>query len=203
MKRKILVLLVLLIGMALPYKVMAAGDVRVSTNNISVTPGGTATFTISADNAAGKVSISSSDPSIATASISNKGNEDSDNEMFLDKDSRTITVTGVSVGEATITVTLDDVATYDNEDLSEKTYTINVTVNNTSSSDDKNNNIDNSNNNSGDSVVTTTVTNTVKISSVKNPSTSDIKISILIIAIAIMGAIIFVGYKRLKKNKLM
>lgn len=197
MKRKILVLLVLLIGMALPYKVMAAGDVKVSTNNVSVKPGSTATFTISADNAAGKVSIASSDPSIATASISNKGSEDSDNEMFLDKDSRTITVTGVSAGETTITVTLEDVATYDNEDLSKKTYTVKVMVNNPTSSDEKNENIDNSNNNAGDSVTTTTV----KASSVKNPRTLDIKISFIIIAIVMLSMVIFVGYKKLKKNK--
>ena len=102
-----------------PITVLASGNVSVSTSNLSITKGSTASFTISANNAAGRIDISSANSGVASVSTSS---------LFLDMQSTTVTVTGNSVGTTTIKVYAVDVTTYDDEDLTGKTFTINVTV---------------------------------------------------------------------------
>lgn len=112
--KKILFTLVLM----LPVMVFAAGSVTVNKTSISVENGKTATFTVTANNAAGKVTFKSNNNGIASI---NKSSE------WVEKGSTTVTVTGVSVGSATITVTVD-AATFDEEPIKTTYYvTVNVT----------------------------------------------------------------------------
>ena len=116
---KYFILTIVLAVCLLPYTVFAAGNVSVSTTKLTVKKGSTATFKITANNAAGRVDITSSNPSVATVS---------DSSLFLDMQSGTITVTGKSAGTTTITIVTTDVTTYDDEDISGKKYTVTVTV---------------------------------------------------------------------------
>ncbi len=120
-KIQYLVITLLLTICLLPVSVLAAGSISVSTKSITVKKGSKATFKISANNSAGRVEITSSNPEVASVSTSS---------LFLDMQSGSITVTGNSAGTATITVLAKDVTTYDDEELNGKTYTIKVTVTN-------------------------------------------------------------------------
>ena len=102
-----------------PFCASASGSIAPNKGSISITQGGSSSFVISANNAAGKVSISSSNGSVASVSTSSG---------WLDNNSMTVTVTGNSPGSATINVTLSDAATYDEEELG-NSYNIGVTVN--------------------------------------------------------------------------
>ncbi|MBR5742966.1 MAG: cadherin-like beta sandwich domain-containing protein [Clostridia bacterium] len=90
----------------------------VSTGSLKIKKGGSASFTVKASNAAGKISISSSDTGVATASESS---------VWLDNSSVTVTVKGVANGSCRITVKCVDVATYDEETVS-SSYTVKITV---------------------------------------------------------------------------
>ncbi len=98
--------------------VYAKGSIKPSKTSMSITEGGSGSFSISASNAAGRVDISTSDSSVATVSVKSK---------WLDNNSVTVKVTGKKVGTATITVRLSDAATFDEEVLN-KTYKITVKV---------------------------------------------------------------------------
>ena len=76
-------------------------------------------------NAAGAITIKSSNPSVADVNMSQ---EFMDSTSESSKDTKTITVTGKEVGTATITVTLSDVATYDTVKSLSGSYTITVNV---------------------------------------------------------------------------
>lgn len=120
MKKLNYLLITILIGICFwPLSVLAAGNVSVSTTNLTIVKGSSATFTITASNAAGRIDISTSNAAVASISSSS---------VFLDMQSSTITVRGNASGTATITVRATDVTTYDDEDISGRTYTINVTV---------------------------------------------------------------------------
>ena len=98
----------------------AAGGMAVSTGSMSLKPGDNASFTVSASNAAGAFSVSSSNSNVATASVSG--------ENFLDNSSATINVSAKSAGTAVITIRATDMATYDEEDISGQTRTVTITV---------------------------------------------------------------------------
>lgn len=115
--KRIITLLIITILM-LPICVLAKGSISVSTKNITLTEGGSASFKVSASNAAGRIDISIQDSGIASISKTN---------AFLDNDSTTIKVNAKKIGTTKITVKLSDAATYDEETLS-GTYTITVTV---------------------------------------------------------------------------
>lgn len=121
MKKKYLIIL-LLTMIIMPFKVFAAGGFSVSTTSISMYPGESKTITISTNNAVGKLNISSSNGGVASASpgsifIQNPGTSGS------------ITITGNSVGTATISVVAsDNFATMDEEILAGQTKTITVNV---------------------------------------------------------------------------
>ena len=120
MKKILAVLFALILSLTVPNVVFAAGGVSVSTGNLSITEGESASFTITANNAAGRVDIASSNPGVAAVSVGSQ---------FLDRNSCTVTVTAGAVGSAAITVQLTDVYTFDEEDLSGRSYTVQVTVN--------------------------------------------------------------------------
>ena len=75
-------------------------------SNINISKGGKSSFVVTANHSAGRVDIKSSNSEIV---------EVSESSVFLDMDSATITVSGVSVGSAKITVYLYDVTTYDDD----------------------------------------------------------------------------------------
>ena len=121
MKRLKTILIALIMGMfAFPSNAMAAGGISVSTGSLSMNVGGSASFTVTANNAAGRVDISSSNSGVARISTGS---------AFLDNNSASVTVTGVAAGTATITVKATDVTTYDDENISGAVRTISVSVN--------------------------------------------------------------------------
>ena len=118
--RKIKLFIITLLGILLiPSIVSAAGNITVSTTNLNITTGGSGSFKITASNAAGKVNISSSNTSVATVSQSS---------VFLDMESTTVKVTAKAVGSAVLTVYVEDGTTYDDQNISGRTYKINVNV---------------------------------------------------------------------------
>lgn len=98
---------------------LAAGSIAPSPRSISITTGGTGSFTITASNACGRVDISSSNPGVATVT--------SGSSQWLENNSTAVTVKGVAAGTASITVRLSDAATFDEEELT-GSYTVTVTV---------------------------------------------------------------------------
>ena len=121
MKKKYLIILLLTMFL-MPFKVFAAGGFSVSTTSISMYPGESKTVTISTNNAVGKLNITSSNGSIASASPSS---------IFIQNpgSSGSITITGNNVGTATISVVASsDFATMDEEILAGVTKTIVVNI---------------------------------------------------------------------------
>lgn len=117
--KKIIKMLILSIAMLFPMLVLAKGNVSVSRTNISLTKGQNANFVITANNAVGRVDISSSNNNIASVSS---------DKIWVENNRTTITVKGNAVGSTTIKVKITDVTTFDDENLSGTTYTINVNV---------------------------------------------------------------------------
>lgn len=113
-----IILAVMLVVCALPISAFAAGSVSVSTSSISMAPGQSKTFTITATNAAGRVDISSSNPAVATVSTSSS---------WVENGSVTVTVKAVAAGSATISVVCTDVSDNDlNLITGTKTISVNV-----------------------------------------------------------------------------
>lgn len=119
MKNIRILLIVLVVNFCFMLNVFAQGGVSISTSSLNITKGESKTFTITANNSAGRIDISSTNSSIASISKTS---------TFLDMTSDTITVTANSVGSTTIKIYISDMTTYDDEDLSGKTYTININV---------------------------------------------------------------------------
>lgn len=117
MKNKLLKLFTLII-LLFPLAVSAAGGVSVSKTSINIKKGSTATFTITANNAAGNIVVSSSNPNIAQPSVGS---------TWIENQTITVTVGGISVGSTTIKISLADISTFDEEVLS-GTYTVTVNV---------------------------------------------------------------------------
>jgi len=111
--------------MLLPIKVFASGYISPSTGSLTIEQGSTKTFTITAYNAIGDVSISSNNSSVASVNTSFW-----ETGIVGENETRTgtITVSGVSVGSTTLTLTIDG-ATFDEDPQSlagVRTITINV-----------------------------------------------------------------------------
>ena len=102
----------------IPMSVYASGTVNVSTKSLTLDIGNKKTFSVSANNAAGRIDISNSDSSIIRINPSN---------VFLDNNLESFTVEGLKEGTARISIILTDVVTYDEETLT-GTYYIDVTV---------------------------------------------------------------------------
>lgn len=119
---------ILMVTVLAPFKTYAVGGFSVSTQDITLHPGESTTFSITASNSAGKIDLSTSDTNIASI------NSDS---IFLDMDSEDITVKANSVGTATITASASsNFATYDEEILEGQSYTITINVVEDSQTDD-------------------------------------------------------------------
>lgn len=108
MKRFIKYLAILLVAIILPSKTLAAGSITATPTNVTITKGASANVTIKANNAAGRLDISSSNTKIATVGTSS---------VWLDNQSQAIKITGKTVGSTTVVIKKTDVATYDSEVL--------------------------------------------------------------------------------------
>jgi len=112
-KRIILIITLLLF----PIVTLAAGSVTINTTSLSLEHGGSTSFKITANNAAGQVTIKSNNTGIVRVDKSSE---------WVENQTITVNVRAVSAGTTTITVTVN-AATFDEEALT-NTYTINVTV---------------------------------------------------------------------------
>ena len=117
MKRSKYLVALFIAMLFIPLQVFAAGSVTTNKSVVNVVEGSSSSFTIKATNAAGKVTITSSDTSIATVSKSS---------TWVENESISISVKGKKVGTTTIKVVVD-AATFD-EEVIKKTYTIKVNV---------------------------------------------------------------------------
>lgn len=97
----------------------AKGSFGVSKTSVTLTEGGSTTFTINVSNSEGKFTISSSDTSVVAVSSTSE---------WIDKNGKTITLTAKKKGKATITVTATEVADTDENEVT-GSRTIAVTVN--------------------------------------------------------------------------
>ena len=134
MKKALFKLLLFVVMVACPVIARASGGISISPTSLTVDVGKTRTFTITARNTHGSVTLSSSDSSVAVISTNSWETGEVEPDQSV---STTITVTGVSEGSATIAINID-ATTFDNEVLSpERTVTVvvkNVSSNNNLSS---------------------------------------------------------------------
>ncbi len=94
------------------------GSVTLNTNSLSISKGKTSTFKVTGSCAAGRLTITSSNTSVATVDQA---------DVFIDDSAVTITVTAVNSGNATISIALTDMGDYAGNVIS-GTKTVNVTV---------------------------------------------------------------------------
>ena len=95
-----------------------SGNISVSISNVSLNSGESKTFTVTASCAAGKITVTSSNPSVATVSSTSE---------FLDNSSANIMITAKGGGTANINIVLSDIADYTEKILTgTKTITVNV-----------------------------------------------------------------------------
>ena len=119
---------ILMVTVLAPFKTYAVGGFSVSTQDITLRPGESASFSVTASNSAGKIDLSTSDANIASINSDN---------IFLDMDSEDITVKANNTGTTTIIVSASpDFATYDEEILEGQSYTIRINVAEDSQTDD-------------------------------------------------------------------
>lgn len=158
--RKVFNKLFLAILLLFPISVFAAGSVSVSPTSLTIEEGSSKTFTISAYNTIGDVSISSSNSGVASVSTGEWGTGMVDEGQTK---TGTITVTGKSVGTATITLTID-AATFDGDDLAgqTRTVTVNVVAKPTPPSNNNNNNSNNNNSNNNQATDNRSKNNNIK-----------------------------------------
>ena len=116
--KKILILILMII-MIFPKNILALGSIDINTSDIYVEKGDSVPLNIAFNNAAGRINIESSHSDIVGVS---------DENAFLDMDSKTITINGLAKGNSTIKISAVDVNTYDKEDLTGSVYNINVYV---------------------------------------------------------------------------
>lgn len=113
---KYLSLIICTFIISINYVKAASYDVTVTSKTVTV--GNSVTLTIKGNDLAGRFDLSSSNSSVA--SLSN-------NSLFIDNNSASITITAKSVGTTTITIIPTDVTAYDNNTITgNKTITITV-----------------------------------------------------------------------------
>jgi hypothetical protein len=121
MKKKYLIILFLTMFI-MPFNVLASGGFGVSSTSISMYQGESKTITITSNNAVGKLNISTSNNGVASVSLGS---------IFIQNpgSSESFSITGNSIGTATISVVAsDNFATMDEEILKGETKTITVNV---------------------------------------------------------------------------
>ena len=123
MKKFLTILLTIaLLCCAFVIPASAAGSVSVSTGSLSIQKGSSGSFTIIYNNAAGRVDISSSNPSVATVSTASAFGDST-----LGNGAVAVTVNAVGAGSAVITVNCTDVSDTDfNLITGARTVSINV-----------------------------------------------------------------------------
>ena len=119
-KRLCLNICLLALFVLMPSKVLAEGDIIVSPVVINIDKGETATITVRASDAAGRLDVTIEDSTIVSATPSN---------IFVDNSSETITITGEKAGTTSVIITATDVTSYDDEDMTGEKITIRVIVN--------------------------------------------------------------------------
>lgn len=113
---KYLSLIICTFIISINYVKAASYDVTVTSKTVTI--GNSVTLTIKGNDLAGRFDLSSSNSSVA--SLSN-------NSLFIDNNSASITITAKSVGTTTITIIPTDVTAYDNNTITgNKTITITV-----------------------------------------------------------------------------
>ncbi len=115
--------IIMFLGIFMPIYVFASSSVTVDKTSLTIDEGGSATFKITATNAAGKVDISSKDSSVATVNTSSS---------WVENGSITVKVTGVKAGSTTINIKID-AAGFD-ETVIQTTKSISVKVSGNKSS---------------------------------------------------------------------
>ena len=81
-----------------PISVLASGSIKVNKYNVTLTPGSSESIKITASNATGVYRISSSNPSVASVDV---------NQDWVDNETKTFNIKGLSVGTTTISVSID------------------------------------------------------------------------------------------------
>lgn len=120
MKKAVKYLSIIICTFIISINYVKAASYDVTVTSKTVTVGNSVTLTIKGNDLAGRFDLSSSNSSVA--SLSN-------NSLFIDKNSTSITITAKSVGTATITIIPTDVTAYDNNTITGN-KTITITVNN-------------------------------------------------------------------------
>ena len=101
----------------IPLQVNASGNVIVNKSSMIIELGNKESFTITAKNAAGKITISSSNSEVASVDKSSE---------WIENQTLTVNINAKNVGTAKITINID-AATFD-EEVIKTTKTINITV---------------------------------------------------------------------------
>lgn len=118
MKKAVKYLSLIICTFIISINYVKAANYDVTVTSKTVTVGNSVTLTIKGNDLAGRFDLSSSNSSVA--SLSN-------NSLFIDNNSTSITITAKSVGTATITIIPTDVTAYDNNTITgNKTITITV-----------------------------------------------------------------------------
>ena len=118
-KVKPLLIFLLIISIFIPINVLAIGSFLVDNNDLTIVKGNSITKNITLNNAAGRINISSSNEEVADIS---------EESIFVDNETVEVTINAISLGSSEITITAQDVSTYDYELLDGQDYKINITV---------------------------------------------------------------------------
>lgn len=111
--------LLILIVTVFPAVRTHAGSISGPGGSVSLTTGGSTTVSVTGNNVAGSVSVSSSNPSVASASISSN---------WIENQTLSISIYGASAGSAVITVSYSVADFDDDTKLYQGTYTVSVNV---------------------------------------------------------------------------
>ena len=124
--KKLLSTIILGLFILFPLNVYAEGYVSVSPTSITIEQGSSKSFTITAYNAIGDVTIKSNNSGVASVSTGEWGTG-----MVDEKQTKTgtVTVTGNSVGTTTITLSIDAATSHDNSGLSKNCFTYSLLQN--------------------------------------------------------------------------
>lgn len=134
---KILFLILLFFVILFCNTIVNAASFSASASKKTLTKGSTATVTITANDCAGKFSITSSDSNVASISSSSE---------WVESGSKSITITAKKEGTAKITVKAADVSD-SSANVVSGSKSINITVKDSTTNSDNSNNSDNSSNN--------------------------------------------------------
>lgn len=134
---KILFLILLFFVILFCNTIVNAASFSASASKKTLTKGSTATVTITANDCAGKFSITSSDSNVVSISSSSE---------WVESGSKSITITAKKEGTAKITIKANDVSD-SSANVVSGSKSINITVKDSTTNSDNSNNSDNSSNN--------------------------------------------------------